>query len=524
MIKKFVILILLVAVQSTKIFSQQSNIVKDYYLRLQEGTSMQQFQIEFAEKHLQTCHVKSFTQPFGNKRIGNFSSYYRVSFEGKNQQEIEESLRKCKCVQRYEAQINYSFYHTPNDPKYIYPDTMWHLYKINAAGAWDYSRGSDSVVMAIVDDNVEIPHPDLQPNIYTNPREIENDGLDNDSNGVVDDIHGADVTNQTGNPYTTDSNYTHGTKVAGLADARCNNATGIAGVAYSCKLLSVKCTNNYLGVTHGIEGLFYAASMPDVKVVNVSWGDSNYSQLMQEIIDSAMIYKQNKIVFVAAAGNIGDTTRNYPAACNYVISVSGSDKSDNKVSSSSYGAWVDVAAPGISMYTTKIHGKYGKKEEDGVFIIAGTSFASPLVAGAAALMFSIDTNLTYSEIEHCIVSTGDTMNANFPTCNCPVGKRLNLSKAINCICANHTCWLSADEKQIKHEASFSYYNNNIKVSDELKGKFILQIFATSGQCLYQQAVQASDNISLQKLPEGLYLVNMSNERSISQQKIVIMLH
>jgi subtilisin family serine protease len=309
--------------------------------------------------------------------------------------------------------------------------------------------------------------------------------------------------------------------VAGIADARANNGIGIAGVAYRCKLLSVKCTNNYLGVTHGIEGMFYAASMPDVQVVNISWGDPNYSQLMQEVIDSAMFYKQNRIVFVAAAGNAGDATPNYPAACNYVISVAASDKSDNKISSSSYGASVDLAAPGISMYTTKLHGKYGKKTEDGIYIITGTSFSAPQVAGAAALMFSIDSNLTYSEIEHCLVTTGDTMNANFPSCNCPVGKRLNLSAAIDCICANHTCWLNLPSTNNETKASM-YVSNDQLFLPALTEAAQLRIYNSTGQLLLQQTVSASSSIHLQGLAEGMYIAHLQTEKEQYVQKVIFL--
>lgn len=521
MIKKFVILILLVAVQSTKIFSQQNNIVKDYYVRLEDGFHIEQFLEEFRTYEDENVTILKHQKAFGNRRIGNFDAYYRIQFSCKNITKLESTLQACKSLKRYEAQINYSFFHIPNDPKYLYPDTMWHLYKMNAAAAWDYARGSDSIVMAVVDDNVEISHPDLLPNIYSNPLEIANDGIDNDSNGVVDDIHGADMSINSGNPYTSDSNFTHGTKVAGLADARANNSIGIAGVAYQCKLLSVKCTDNYMAVTHGVEGLFYAASMPDVKVINLSWGDPSYSQLMQEIIDSAMIYKQNKLVIIAAAGNAGDTTRNYPAACNFVISVAASDKSDNKISSSSYGNWVDAAAPGISMYTTKIQGKYGKKTEDGIYIIAGTSFSSPLVAGAAALMFSIDPNLTYSEIEHCIVTTGDTMNANFPSCNCPVGKRLNLSAAIQCICSTHTCWLDVTSKSSQKKSQLLFNNNILQIDNNIQAKQLLQVFSITGACVFEREVSAAEKINLSELPHGIYVANLNAAQEINPLKIVI---
>jgi subtilisin family serine protease len=523
--RKFVLILFIFLWQSSKIFSQQSNITAEFYVKFNSSDQYSISKVEsFVNAHV--CDAKTklleITQPFKSKNIGNFSTFFRLKFSTENPFVLQQKIEKVDGVLRVEKVIQYQFHHMPNDPKYAYTDTMWHLYKINAAGAWDLSRGSDSVVIAVVDDNFEITHPDLQANIYTNPLEIADDGLDNDSNGIIDDDKGADVSAGLGNPYTTDVNFAHGTKVAGCVSAKTNNGIGIAGLGYACKILPVKCTNNFTTVTHGLEGMFYAASMPDVQVVNTSWGDETYSQTMQDIIDSAMFHKNNKIVFVSSAGNSNDTNATYPAACNHVLAVSATDKFDNKLSQAKYGSWVDIAAPGISIYTTKINGKYGRYSETGN-LITGTSFSSPIVAGAVGLMFAINENLTFSEIVHCLKSTSDATNPVDPFCQCPVGGRLNIAAAMQCICSSNVCLLSEKELAIdNNDGVFIFNENTLKFNSNLSNENQhLYLFNGIGQIVLEQKIESNQSIDLSKYSTGIYIAKVSLNSKAFTKKIVI---
>ena len=523
--KKLGFILCILFTQITKNFSQESKINAEFYLKFNNHFKIENFDIKpLLNKYLENYNisVKSANKAFTNNFIGNFNDYYRINLEVDRDFQIEKILSSIDIVEKYERVIEYKFYHQPNDPKFSYQDTMWHLYKINAMGAWDLSRGNDSVTIAVVDDNFEISHPDLQSNIYNNINETPNDGIDNDSNGIIDDINGADLSNNTGNPYTADALFGHGTKVAGCVSASTNNGIGISSIGYSCKNLPVKCTNNAAFVSHGLEALHYAASMPNVKVVNISWGENTYSQLMQEIIDSAMFYKNNQIVFVAAAGNTNDSLKTYPAACNNVIAVSATDKFDNKLSSAKYGNWVDIAAPGISIYTTKINAKYGRFTDDGIYLITGTSFSSPIVAGTVGLMFSVNQNLTYNEILDCLTSTSDIANPLNANCNCPIGGRLNAYAAMQCICSTNTCWLNnleLNDKEIKFVSTV--FDKNIFINTRYSGLYEVNIINLLGKKVFAKPKSNIKNIDVSNLHAGIYIVQITADGKSYNQKIVV---
>lgn len=281
----------------------------------------------------------------------------------------------------------------PNDPM---RSSQWHLTKVLADTAWCLQQGDTSIVIAIVDTGIELAHPDLTANIWHNPGETgggkETNGMDDDGNGKVDDWQGWDFGGadyrspvEDNNPSPTANNNAHGTHVAGIASAATNNGVGVAGMAYNCKLLAVKTTsdNDTRGsggtpyVVFGFEGIVYAADM-GADVINCSWGGGGYSQFEQEIINYA---SSLGAVVVAAAGNAGNETPNYPASYDGVYSVAATNSSDGKASFSQYGAYIDVCAPGTSIMSTVWQSTYTNS-------YSGTSMASPLAAGLIALVKS----------------------------------------------------------------------------------------------------------------------------------------
>lgn len=318
---------------------------------------------------------------------------------------------------------------TPNDPQFA---SQWHLATINASNAWNLSVGNPNVTVAIVDDAVRSTHQDLAPSIWTNPGENPFNALDDDGNGYINDIHGWDVADNDNNPdpplaFATSSVYTHGTHCAGIAAAATNNATGVASIGFGVKIIPVKCNNDATpgpSLPNAYDGVVYAISvLPDV--MSLSWGGPAFSNTNQLLFDLAAT---NDIVVVAAAGNSNVSTPMYPASYNHVISVAATGPTDAKASFSNYGPTIDISAPGVDILSTLA----GSNSDYG--ILSGTSMACPMVAGLAALMRSYNPAKTALDIESCITSTADNINAQNPGYIGQLGAgRINAFQALQCV-------------------------------------------------------------------------------------------
>lgn len=313
---------------------------------------------------------------------------------------------------------------TPNDPNYN-ASTQWSLFKINASNAWNVSTGNTSIVVAIVDDAVKITHPDLAPNVWINTGEIANNGLDDDNNGYVDDREGYDVADMDADPNPPTNSFDHGTHVAGISGARSNNSAGVASIGYSIKLMAVKSSNQVSLVTDGYDGIVYA-TINGANVINMSWGGSGSSTTAQNIITWS---NAQGCLLIAAAGNDNVSSIFYPAGYTEVIAVASTTTNDAKSSFSNYGSWIDVSSPGSSIYST-IPASNGYAYKD------GTSMASPLVAGLAGLVWSVNPSLTNNDVKSCILSTADNINAVNGSFIGQLGSgRINAQAAVNCASA-----------------------------------------------------------------------------------------
>ncbi len=284
---------------------------------------------------------------------------------------------------------------TSNDPQL---SSLWGLTKIDAADAWNVSTGSKSVVVAVVDTGVDYTDSDLAANIWTNP----NAGAD----GFGNDVHGYDFANNDSDPMDDNG---HGTHVAGILGAVGNNSQGGVGVNWSVSIMPVKFLNSqgtgYL--SDAIRAINYVTMERttygvNVRVINASWGGSDSSPALESAIQAA---NDAGILFVTAAGNNAtnnDTTAQYPAnyALSNVISVAATDQNDKLASFSNYGATtVDLAAPGVSIYSTVLDNKYAT--------YSGTSMATPYVSGVAALCWAVDPNATVAEVRDALLEGVD---------------------------------------------------------------------------------------------------------------------
>ena len=295
---------------------------------------------------------------------------------------------------------------------------------IDAPEAWDIATGNDDVVAAVIDTGVDYTHPDLVSNIWSNPLETVN-GVDDDGNGYVDDVNGWDFVNNDNTPL---DDYGHGTHVAGTIAAAGNNAVGVVGVNWRCRIMSLKFMDNSgSGVTSdAIDALNYASGLRrrgiNVRLTNNSWGGGGEDALSDAIRESG----DDGLLFVAAAGNLSsdnDRFPFYPASYPWsnIIAVAATDRRDTLAYFSQYGATsVDLAAPGVDILSTTFGGGYGTK--------SGTSMATPHVSGVAALLWSTWPDASWQDVRDAILKGVDPIPA---LAHITVtGGRLNAYKAL----------------------------------------------------------------------------------------------
>ena len=259
------------------------------------------------------------------------------------------------------------------DPNDEYYSEQWGLPKIGANGAWDMTQGN-GLVIAIIDTGVSPTHPDLAGHVLPGYNALQNNGNSQDDQG-------------------------HGTAMAGIAAALTNNSTGVAGVCWNCQILPVKVLNSDGEGTSAdiIEGMYWAADN-GARIISMSLGGPRATQAEQDAVN--YIYNKNIPLF-ASSGNSGSrgNPRMYPAAFEHVIAVGATTTQDTVASFSSYGDYVDIAAPGVNIVTT------GWDGSDGYEMGSGTSPACPFVAATAALVLSVWPELSVDQIEKLITGS-----------------------------------------------------------------------------------------------------------------------
>ncbi len=292
------------------------------------------------------------------------------------------------------AEPNYTFRLdlVPDDPLYL-TDQSEALGRIQMPAAWDLTLGRPEVVIAILDTGVDITHPDLAEAIWTNPGETPDNAVDDDANGFIDDIHGWDFA--TGENDVADD-HGHGTHVAGIAAARTDNGIGVAGVAGRATLMPVDVFGGGIGTYEDLIRAIVYATDNGAHVINMSLGASSYSLGEEMAVNYAW---ERGVVVVAAAGNTCTNTNynappclsdHYPAAHTNVIAVAATTAGDVLASFSTRGTFVDVAAPGVGIYSTFPRDGYGS--------LSGTSMATPHVSGLAALVLARNPYLTPDQV------------------------------------------------------------------------------------------------------------------------------
>ncbi|MFZ5365902.1 MAG: S8 family peptidase [Patescibacteria group bacterium] len=275
------------------------------------------------------------------------------------------------------AELNFEAWalEIPND---TYFSNQWGMSKVQAPEAWDISHGASSATIAILDTGIDKDHEDLTAKVVARVNFTDSSS--------DDDLYG------------------HGTHVAGIVGAQTNNALGVAGLGYEASLMSVKVLNDsgsgyYSWVANGITW----AADNGARIVNLSLGGSSGSTTLKNAVDYAW---SKGVVLACAAGNNGNTLPIYPAYYASCIATAATDSSDKKASWSTYGSWVDVAAPGVDIYST-MPNHANKIGPTNYGTLSGTSMATPHVAGLAGLLFGYNLSLSNSQVRGAIETYAD---------------------------------------------------------------------------------------------------------------------
>lgn len=387
------------------------------------------------------ANVKEHIVTEAMKNVGDKEGIYLLNVPAG----LVNALERSKSVVDIEyAEPNYIYTHdaTSNDTYYkngslwgMYGDasTPANQYGSQAAEAWGKGHtGSSSVYVGVIDEGIQYTHPDLSGQVWTNPFD-KSDGIDNDGNGYVDDIHGWDFAGNNNSIYDGGNSGNaddHGTHVSGTIGAK-SNSTGVVGVNWSITIISCKFLGRNGGTTaNAVKAVDYLNDLKTRHSLNIvasnnSWGGGGYSQSLYDAINRA---NTKNILFIAAAGNGGndgvgdniDNTPSYPASYSNanIIAVAAITSSGGLTSWSNYGKnSVDIGAPGSGIYSTTAYSTYSS--------YSGTSMATPHVTGGAALYASTHSGSSAATIKSAILSAAvPTSSLNGKTVT---GGRLNVS-------------------------------------------------------------------------------------------------
>jgi subtilisin len=287
-------------------------------------------------------------------------------------------------------------------------DNNWGADLVKAPEAWAKGYTGQGVVVAVLDTGVDFNHDDLKDNIWTNPKEIAGNGIDDDGDGYIDDVHGWNFADNNNNTLD-DSDRGHGTHVAGTIAGE-NNDIGVTGIAYDSKIMPVKVLNQSgVGSNASVSNGIYYAVDHGANVINLSLGGSSPDSSLEKALEYA---STKGVIVVMAAGNDSGFEPGYPAryADKWGIAVGAVNKNNNMADFSNkagINSLTYVTAPGVNVYSTLPGNKYAS--------YSGTSMATPHVAGVVALMLSANHNLTDAQVRQIVTETAvhDTQIPNF---------------------------------------------------------------------------------------------------------------
>jgi subtilisin family serine protease len=368
--------------------------------------------IPYLEREKDKFGIFEVTQLHPNDRDEKLRRTYQIKFtEIEKIDDFIEKLSSVNDLEYAEKKELHRHFLTPND---LGPNAtnaagtsptnnQWSLWRIQAQQAWDLSTGSAAIRVAVTDDAIRTTHQDLQNKL----------------------LPGYDAPTGGSNPNPCGSNNgNHGTHVAGTVGAETNNGVGVASIGYNVSIIPVKIGNCNGALTHGYEGINWAANN-GADVINMSWGGAGSSNYGLNVCNAAA---NAGVVLVAAAGNDGTNQQFFPAAYSSVIAVASTTPNDAKSSFSQYGTWINISAPG-----SNIRSSYATSNT-AYSSISGTSMASPHVAGLVGLMKSYMPTASRSQLITCLYNSADNISAANPSFNGQLGAgRINAYQALLCM-------------------------------------------------------------------------------------------
>jgi|GEM_PF-999039 len=347
-----------------------------------------------------------------------------------------ESLRASGLYEYVEPNYVRHALAVPNDPRFAEQWALSNLGQnggtsgadIHATKAWNLRTDAGNVTVAVLDSGVRATHEDLAANLWLNPKETAANGVDDDHNGYVDDVHGFNSLVPVGDAKSGDINDTvgHGTAVASVIAASGNNGKGISGVAWTAKLMICRMVDRggYSSSADIIESVDYAVAN-GAKIINISSGGPSYSTAEYEAMKKA---RDAGVIIVASAGNEAQSDQynaSFPASLplENVVSVANTTSQDTLASSSTYGGLVELGAPGTDILACS------KDTDTSYEAVSGTSFSAPMVSGSLALLAAQFPGDSYRQLINRLLRSVDKIPA--LAGKVQTGGRLNLEKALS---------------------------------------------------------------------------------------------
>ena len=348
----------------------------------------------------------------GTSKLPDLSTVYEIKLpEAYITTSLLDSLMATGFVEYVERVPIRQLHYLPNDPLVVLQDFME---AIHAYEAWDVAQADQSVCIGIIDSGGNYLHPDMENNLRKNENDPIN-GIDDDNDGYIDNYLGWDFGENDNDPIIDDNSFlAHGALVSALAAAQSDNGIGVSSPAFNASYMLIKVTDSQASLWNTNQAIVYAADM-GCDIINCSWGSSVRTQAEED----AVVYATAKgALIVAAAGNVNHDTAEYPAAFDQVLGVASIDAEDKKANFSNYGSWVNIAAPGIALYSAYT-------DELLYYSKSGTSGSCPIVASAAALLKYSEPDLGPLEIKTRLEKTSDPLNTTQA-----LGGKLNLFRAL----------------------------------------------------------------------------------------------
>jgi len=392
------------------------------------------------KKGISDTRIRNFHQRQGSEKIREFKRLRFQHIKIKKGVTVQEALARFRSDPDVEM-VGPNYIYEADDifPSDIGFTELWGLHNTGQTGgtpdadidgpeAWDITTGDTDTVVAIIDTGIDYNHEDLIGNVWVNPGEIPNNGVDDDGNGYIDDIHGIDAINQDSDPL---DDHGHGSHVAGTIGASANNGVGVAGLNWNIQLLGCKILDagGSGESAAAIECLEYIKDLKDNHNVNVAASNNSYGGLGEDLLFYDAINDQQDILFVAAAGNSNkdtDELPHYPASFDLpnIMAIAATDHDDKKPFFSNYSRRsVHIGAPGVEILSTVLGNSYE--------FHSGTSMASPHVTGLAALLKSQDQSRNPLDIKNLILAGGDEIPSMDNTT--ASGRRINAHGSLDCI-------------------------------------------------------------------------------------------